>query len=163
LVHAEWYDPARFPIYLWEDAQGHMGYGFPRLVQGVKAAVFHDGDIVSDPDAIGRNRRATGDSASARCTEPDSSRRGERRVSRREGVGPFTDTPDTHFLIDFSSIVPERAHLESVFQGMGSSLRVWIGELQAEFVGGWAKSDLICRRFVLFDSRCESSDCRASS
>ena len=53
-AHADWYDPARCPIYLWEYARGHLGYGFPRLASGVKAAVFHDGDVVRDPDAISR-------------------------------------------------------------------------------------------------------------
>jgi sarcosine oxidase len=46
------FDAARFPIFVYEYRTGHTAYGFPRLEQGVKAAVFHGGEMVPNPDAI---------------------------------------------------------------------------------------------------------------
>jgi len=130
--HAEWYAPARCPIYLWEYAAGRLAYGLPRVAQGVKAAVFHDGDIVRDPDAI------------ARSVAPEEIQRvrdalrhilpgvatGELRDAR---VCPFTNTPDTHFLMDFH---PSFANVlvSSPCSGHGFKFASAVGELQADLL-----------------------------
>jgi sarcosine oxidase len=46
--------PDRFPIYICEDELGRAVYGFPRLETGVKAAIYHEGEMVSDPADAGR-------------------------------------------------------------------------------------------------------------
>jgi sarcosine oxidase len=131
-AHAEWYDPTRFPIYLWEDAAGHLGYGFPRLAQGVKAAVFHEGDIVPEPNAI---ERAVAPEEIQRVRDAlrhvlPGVATGELRNAK---VCPFTNTPDTHFLIDFH---PSFANVlvSSPCSGHGFKFASAIGELQADLL-----------------------------
>ena len=128
----ERYDPEHCPIYLWEYARGHLGYGFPRLSNGVKAAVFHDGDVVHDPDEI------------SRTVTPDEIQRvrdalrhilpgvanGEVRDAK---VCPFTNTPDTHFLIDFHPSFPN-VLISSPCSGHGFKFASAIGELQADLI-----------------------------
>ena len=51
------FDPATFPIYLYQyEAESGFSwcYGFPRLPRGIKAAVMHQGDVVGDPDTVRR-------------------------------------------------------------------------------------------------------------
>ena len=151
-MHAEWYDAARCPIYLWEDAHGHMGYGFPRLAQGVKAAVFHDGDIVPDADAI------------PRTVEPREIQRVRDALShilpgvatgafRDAKVCPFTNTPDTHFLIDFHPSFPN-VLISSPCSGHGFKFASAIGELQADLiVDGRSRFDLSPFRLARFSAR----------
>jgi sarcosine oxidase len=140
-THADSYDPARCPVYLWEDDKGRMGYGFPRLAQGVKAAVFHDGDIVRDPDAI------------QRTVEPREIQRVRDALSqilpevaagafRDAKVCPFTNTPDTHFLIDFHPSYPN-VLISSPCSGHGFKFASVIGELQADLLmDGRSRFDL---------------------
>jgi sarcosine oxidase len=151
-VHPEWYDPARCPIYLWEDAKGHMGYGFPRLAHGVKAAVFHDGDIVADADAI------------SRTVEPGEIQRVRDALSqilpavangafRDARVCPFTNTPDTHFLIDFHPVFPN-VLISSPCSGHGFKFASVIGELQAELlIEGRSRFDLSLFPLARFPAR----------
>ena len=151
-THAEWYDPSRFPIYLWEYAVGRLAYGFPRLAKGVKAAVFHEGDIVSDSDAI------------ARSVDPAEIQRvrdalrpflpGVASGALRDAtVCPFTNTPDTHFLIDvhpsFSNVL-----ISSPCSGHGFKFASAVGELQADLlVDGHARIDLSPFRLGRFQIR----------
>jgi len=152
LVDAEWYDPARCPVYLWEDAQGHMGYGFPRLAQGVKAAVFHDGDVVADADAISR----TVESAEIQRVRDALSQilpgvaSGAFRDAR---VCPFTNTPDTHFLIDFHPSFPN-VLISSPCSGHGFKFASVIGELQADLlIDGRSRFDLSLFPLARFSAR----------
>ena len=119
---------------------GHMGYGFPRSSHGVTAAVFHDGDVVHDPDTIQRS------------VEPHEIERVRDAVSHiLPGVAsgalldtkvcPFTNTPDTHFLIDFHPSFPN-VLVSSPCSGHGFKFASAIGELQA---------DLLTRRESEFD------------
>jgi sarcosine oxidase len=131
-AHAEWYAPTRCPIYLWEYATGRLGYGFPRLAQGVKAAVFHEGDIVRDPDAIERTIAPEEVQAVRDALQhilPDVAA-GELRDAR---VCPFTDTPDTHFLIDFHPSF-SNVLISSPCSGHGFKFASAIGELQADLL-----------------------------
>jgi len=150
-THSEWYDAARCPIYIWEDAEGHMGYGFPRLAQGVKAAVFHDGDIVADANAI------------PRTVEPFEIQRvrdalrqilpGAATGAFRDAkVCPFTDTPDTHFLIDFHPSLPN-VLISSPCSGHGFKFASVIGELQADLlIDGRSRFDLSPFRLARFSA-----------
>jgi len=150
-THAEWYDPAQCPIYIWEDDKGHMGYGFPRLAQGVKAAVFHDGDIVPDANAI------------PRTVEPFEIQRVRDALSqilpgaatgafRDAKVCPFTDTPDTHFLIDFHPSLPN-VLISSPCSGHGFKFASVIGELQADLlIDGRSRFDLSPFRLARFSA-----------
>jgi sarcosine oxidase len=151
-THAEWYAPTRFPIYLWEYGAGHLAYGFPRLAQGVKAAVFHAGEIVRDPDAITRQ------------VAPEEIQRVRDALwhilpdvadgaLRDAKVCPFTDTPDTHFLIDFH---PSFANVlvSSPCSGHGFKFASAIGELQAELlVDGRSRFDVSPFRLARFPTR----------
>jgi sarcosine oxidase len=126
------YEPEHFPIYLWEYAPGHLGYGFPRLSNGVKAAVFHDGDIVHDPEAISRTvapEEIERVRDALRHILPRVAR-GELRDAR---VCPFTNTPDTHFLIDFHPSFPN-VLISSPCSGHGFKFASAIGELQADLL-----------------------------
>lgn len=148
-THAEWYAPTRFPIYLWEYGAGQLAYGFPRLGQGVKAAVFHAGEIVRDPDAISRR---------VAPEEIQRVRDALRHVLPAVADGalcdakvcPFTDTPDTHFLIDFH---PSFANvlISSPCSGHGFKFASAIGELQAELlVDGRSRFDVSPFRLARF-------------
>jgi sarcosine oxidase len=145
----ERYDPARFPIYLWEYDGGHMGYGFPRLAQGVKAAVFHDGDVVLDPDTIDR---------AVKPHEIERVRDALRHILpaiasgtlRDTRVCPFTNTPDTHFLIDFHPSFPN-VLISSPCSGHGFKFASAIGELQADLVmDGQSRFDISLFQFDRF-------------
>jgi len=46
------FDGTRFPIFVYEYRTGHTAYGFPRVPGGVKAAVFHGGEMVPNPDVV---------------------------------------------------------------------------------------------------------------
>jgi sarcosine oxidase len=151
-THAEWYTPTRFPIYLWEYGAGQLAYGFPRLAQGVKAAVFHAGEIVRDPDAM---RRQVAPEEIQRVRDalrhilPDVAD----GALRDAKVCPFTDTPDTHFLIDFH---PSFANVlvSSPCSGHGFKFASAIGELQAELlVDGRSRFDVSPFRLARFPTR----------
>jgi sarcosine oxidase len=140
-THAEWYAPTRCPIYLWEYAPGRLGYGFPRLAQGVKAAVFHEGDTVRDADAIPRTvapEEIDRVREALRHLLPDVAA-GELRDAK---VCPFTNTPDTHFLIDFHPSF-SNVLISSPCSGHGFKFASAIGELQADLlIDGRSRFDL---------------------
>ncbi len=46
------FDPKCFPIFVYEYREGQTAYGFPRVAGRVKAAVFHGGPTVVDPDIV---------------------------------------------------------------------------------------------------------------
>jgi sarcosine oxidase len=151
-THAELYAPTRFPIYLWEYGAGQLAYGFPRLAQGVKAAVFHAGEIVRDPDVI--PRRVAPEEIqrvrdALRHILPDVAA----GALRDAKVCPFTDTPDTHFLIDFH---PSFANVlvSSPCSGHGFKFASAIGELQADLlVDGRCRFDVSPFRLARFPAR----------
>jgi len=150
-THAGQYGPSRFPIYLWEYDGGHMGYGFPRLATGVKAAVFHDGDVVRDPDAIDR---------SVTTHEVERVRQALRHILPGVANGallgtkvcPFTNTPDTHFLIDFHPAFPN-VLMSSPCSGHGFKFASAVGELQADLLtDGQSRFDISLFQFDRFIS-----------
>ena len=150
-THSGQYESSRLPIYLWEYGGGHMGYGFPRLASGVKAAVFHDGDVVRDPDAIQRS------------VEPHEIERIRDALThilpgvasgalRDAKVCPFTNTPDTHFLIDFHPSFPN-VLMSSPCSGHGFKFASAVGEVQADLLtGGQSRFDISLFQFDRFIS-----------
>lgn len=135
------YDEARFPIYIYEFAPGRIVYGFPRLQQGVKAAVMHDGELTSDADAVRRS------------VEPDEVQPLRRELARvlpdlaaapvrQSTVCLFTNMPDGHFLIDRHPEHPQ-VLISSPCSGHGFKFASAIGEIQADLLTrGRARFDL---------------------
>jgi sarcosine oxidase len=139
-AHREWYSPMRCPIYLWDYSGGHLGYGFPDLGNGVKVGVFHDGDVVRDPHAEPRAVEAheierVRDALTRILPDVASGRLRDARTC------PFTNTPDTHFIIDFHPSYPN-VLVSSPCSGHGFKFASAIGELQA---------DLLTKGTTIFD------------
>jgi sarcosine oxidase len=129
------FDQASFPIYLYEYA-GDDGpswcYGFPRLPRGIKAAVMHRGEAVSDPDRV---RRGVGDDEVAPLRRALSTLLPDLATApvRESAVCLFTNTPDLHFIIDAH---PQHSQvvISSACSGHGFKFASAIGELQADLV-----------------------------
>jgi sarcosine oxidase len=138
------FDPASFPIYLYEYAsQTGPGwcYGFPRLARGIKAAVMHRGELVADPDEV---RRTIDDAEVAPLRRAISTLLPDLSGAsvRERAVCLFTNTPDQHFLIDVHPASP-RVIISSACSGHGFKFASAIGEIQADLVtAGRSRFDL---------------------
>jgi sarcosine oxidase len=131
--------PARLPVYLIEDEQGVVFYGFPLVAGAMKCAIHHRGEI--GPIETVRREVTPAEVASAR----------ERLASwladaagahMRSSVCVYTNTPDGDFLIDRH---PEAPHvlIVSACSGIGFKFAPAVGEVVAELVtGGGARFDL---------------------
>ena len=148
-AHAEWYDPVRCPIYLWDYPGGYLGYGFPNLGNGVKAGIFHDGDVVHDPDAPPRP---------VEPKEIERVRDALRHILPGIATGqlrdaktcPFTNTPDTHFIIDFHRLF-RNVLISSPCSGHGFKFASAVGELQSDLLtDGRSRFDLSLFRLDRF-------------
>ena len=126
------YDQHQFPIYAYEYKAGHICYGFPRLVRGVKASVMHSGETASDPANI---RRSVDDHeveplrAALRPVLPELSN----APVRESGTCIFTNTSDHDFLIDFHPAY-RQVLISSPCSGHGFKFSSAIGELQADLL-----------------------------
>ncbi|HUQ47737.1 MAG TPA: N-methyl-L-tryptophan oxidase [Gemmatimonadaceae bacterium] len=126
------FDRNRFPIYAYEYKTGHLCYGFPRLTRGVKAAVMHQGEMSSGPDAVRR---------SVHADEVKPLRKALRQVLPELAEAPvretatcvFTNTSDEDFLIDFHPAYPQ-VLISSPCSGHGFKFSSAIGELQADLL-----------------------------
>ncbi len=135
--HARWNAPD-CPIWCYDNAAGHMTYGFPRLARGVKMAVMHEGERHADGEAV---REAPDDADLALTRE----RCGEflpaiRSAPVREmAVCRFTNTPDLHFVLDHHPEC-EQVLIASPCSGHGYKFASAIGEVSAELLldGGTA-------------------------
>jgi sarcosine oxidase len=134
--------PARCPIYAWEHTSGYIGYGFPRLERGMKAALMHQGETAAHPDAV---RRTVDEHAEA---EP--LRAALRKMLpgvasapvRGHAVCLFTNTPDTDFAIGFHPAHPQ-VLVSSPCSGHGFKFASAIGELHADLLTeGTSRFDL---------------------
>lgn len=129
------YEPDRCPIYAWEHTSGFIGYGFPRLERGMKAALMHQGETATHPDAV---RRTVDERAEA---EP--LRAALRKMLpglaaaplRESSVCLFTNTPDTHFAIGFHPEHPQ-VLVSSPCSGHGFKFASALGELHADLLTG---------------------------
>jgi sarcosine oxidase len=131
------FDPRVFPIYLYEYRENGGSawcYGFPRLPRGVKAAVMHHGEVVPDPDTVGRSiedgevaplRRALSTLLPDVASAP----------VRESTVCLFTNTPDLHFVID-THPAHDRVVISSACSGHGFKFASVIGEVQADLAMG---------------------------
>lgn len=125
-------DPSRCPIYLWEDADGVIFYGFPTLDGVVKAAVHHRGESVS-ADAVRRE------------VSEQEVERARRYLARwmpaadggyvRSAVCLYTNAPDGDFIIDRHPAHPS-VLLASPCAGIGFKFAPTIGEILADLVQG---------------------------
>jgi sarcosine oxidase len=127
------FDWSRFPVYVWDSAEGTQAYGFPLIgpaSEGVKAALFRHGEP-ADPDRL----RRTVDRA-----EADPLRQFLR--TRLPGLPGdlvravpcmYTNTPDEHFVLGLHPGHPEVA-LAAGFSGHGFKFVPVIGEILADLV-----------------------------
>jgi sarcosine oxidase len=135
------YEPERCPIYAWEHTSGYIGYGFPRLERGVKAALMHQGETAADPDGV---RRAVDEA------EVEPLRAALRKMLpgvadapvRGHAVCLFTNTPDTDFAIGSHPEHPQ-VLVSSPCSGHGFKFASAIGELHADLLtAGTSRFDL---------------------
>lgn len=128
------YDPERCPIYAWEHTPGFIGYGFPRLEHGVKAALMHQGEVFAHPGEV----RRTVDHG-----EVEPLRDALRQILPGVAAAPvtgsmvclFTNTPDTDFAIGFHPEHPQ-VLVSSPCSGHGFKFASAIGELHADLLTG---------------------------
>jgi sarcosine oxidase len=131
--------PDRCPVHLWEYEPGQYFYGFPDLGDGVKVAVHHQGEVTG-PDSIRRE---------VAPSDVDSMRRlierflpGANGALRSAVVCMYTNTPDSHFLLDRLPGFPQ-VLVASPCSGHGFKFSSSIGEGLAEWlIAGRARFDL---------------------
>ena len=122
--------PDRFPIFLFEEADGGHWYGLPDFGLGLKAAIHHGG-ATTTADSVDR---AVGDADTAtiravlrrRIPLADA-------VPSRSKVCIYTNTPDANFLIDTHPEHPE-CLIVSACSGHGFKFSSVIGEIAADLV-----------------------------
>lgn len=128
----ELYTEDRFPIFMYECADGRLMYGFPQLERGVKVAIHHEGRLHDSPEEVER---------AVRAEEIDATKESlaqllpalSKAVVRESATCIYTDTPDAHFLVDFH---PQHSQvlLSSPCSGHGFKFSSAIGEVQAELL-----------------------------
>ena len=122
--------PDRCPIFLWDHGQDRHFYGFPNMGTGVKVALMHQGEE-ADPDSIDRDvSRQDEDAVRAMLERYLPSANGPALSAQ---VCMFTNTPDTHFLIDFHPESPQTL-IGSPCSGHGFKFASAIGEILAELL-----------------------------
>ena len=143
-AHADRFDPARLPIYLWEPEPDRFFYGFPAFGGLVKVAP-HGGGAVADPDRVDREVHASEVEAIRRrlgAYLPDADGR-----FVRAAVCLYANTPDGHFVIDRHPEHP-RVLILSACSGHGFKFSSAVGEIAGDLLlGPGARFDL--RPFAL--------------
>jgi sarcosine oxidase len=148
-AHPERFSVDKFSIYLWEYESDRFFYGFPNLGKGLKVARHHEGEAI-DPDKV---RREVGPDevetmrAILRRFIPDAD-----GTLRSTDVCLYTNTPDSHFLIDFHP-----SHLQvliaSPCSGHGFKFSSAMGEILADLlVEGASSFDLSLFQLKRFSS-----------
>jgi sarcosine oxidase len=123
--------PARQPIYIWEQPAGIQVYGFPALDGpdgGVKVAFFRRGEVTT-PDTIDRaiRPREIEDMATHLAARlPDAAGR-----FLRAKACMYTNTPDEHFVIA-KHPEHERVTVACGFSGHGFKFVPVVGEILAD-------------------------------
>jgi sarcosine oxidase len=126
------------PCTLWEDPPGSIFATFPDLGHGVKAQMHHEGDII-DPEEP--PRVVTGDDEARireRLARFTPSANGTLRES---AVCFYTNTPDTHFVIDAHPRHP-RVFIASACSGHGFKFGPALGEILADLIGGSTSAEI---------------------
>jgi sarcosine oxidase len=125
------FQPARQPIYIWEQPAGTQVYGFPALDGpdgGVKVAFFRRGEVTT-PDTIDRaiRPREIEDMATHLAARlPDAAGR-----FLRAKACMYTNTPDEHFVIA-KHPEHERVTVACGFSGHGFKFVPVVGEILAD-------------------------------
>lgn len=127
------YEPARCPIYAWEHTSGYIGYGFPRLERGVKAALMHQGEPAPHPDAVRRTVDEPAEAAPLRAALRQMLPGVAAAPLRGSMVCLFTNTPDGHFSLGFHPGHPQ-VLVSSPCSGHGFKFASAIGELHADLL-----------------------------
>lgn len=128
----ELFEPARFPIFIWQYSERGFFYGFPNLGDGVKVALHHEG------------RPADAEAAREEVTAADITP--VRDLLRRfipDANGPlkssaaclYTNAPDEHFIFGLHPDHPG-VLIVSPCSGHGFKFSPVIGELTAAMVCG---------------------------
>jgi sarcosine oxidase len=126
------FDADRFPIFVYEYSVGQNAYGFPRIAGWVKAAVFHGGPLVPDPDVVqpdatSHEIQGVHDAlASAFPTLAAS-------PVRSTATCLFTNAPDSRFVIGPHPARP-RVYLCSACSGHGFKFAPAVGDAIADLV-----------------------------
>ncbi|MDZ4718358.1 MAG: N-methyl-L-tryptophan oxidase [Roseiflexaceae bacterium] len=135
-----WFDPiggiapfdARiFPVYIWEVAEDLQFYGFPAQpnVPGVKAAIFHRGQDVSDPNQVDRTISDADTAYFREILQP--------RIPTLNGpllstaTCLYTEVPDQHFIIA-NHPHHENVVIASPCSGHGYKFCSVVGEILAD-------------------------------
>lgn len=125
----ELFDPARFPIYIWETPDLGLYYGFPHLeLAGVKVGRHHS-EEPADPDTVDREPNDR-DEARVRAFV-------SRCIPALNGpvasavVCLYTNTPDENFLVDRHPNLPS-VLFAGGFSGHGFKFAPVIGEILAD-------------------------------
>jgi sarcosine oxidase len=146
-ARAEYFNVNRCPIYLWEYRPDRFFYGFPDLGEGVKVGRHHEGEI-TDPETVRREVAAEeveGMRALLRRFIPDVD-----GPLRATSVCLYTNTPDSHFLIDVHPAHPQVV-MASPCSGHGFKFSSVIGEILAGLLTeGRTAFDLNCFRLSRF-------------
>jgi sarcosine oxidase len=143
-----WFDPAsdaaafapeRCPVWIWEHERDRFLYGFPISERGIKLARHHEGES-ADPDHV---RREVSDAEVAevrtliaRCVPAAGG------ALRAAAVCLYTNTPDSHFIIDQHPLHPA-VLIVSACSGHGFKFAPVIGEIVSDWaVDGIQRFDL---------------------
>ena len=122
------YSPPATPIALWETTDdGEIFATFPNDGHGVKCGMHHAGSFTS-PETVDRVVSAAEDEAARMLLEQVMPGAGGRCLESR--VCLYTNTPDRHFLIDWTN--DHRVLLVSACSGHGFKFAPAIGELAAQ-------------------------------
>jgi sarcosine oxidase len=131
--------PDRCPIYIWETGPGKYFYGFPDAGTGVKVAFHHQGEIVQ-PDAV-RREVAPEETERMRGLLAHYMPLANGRL-RDTAVCLYTNTPDSHFLIDRHP-AHQQVLIASPCSGHGFKFASAIGEVLADLlIAGKTSFDL---------------------
>ena len=126
------FDDAAFPIFIYEHRIGQTTYGFPRLSLGVKAAVFHGGPSVPDPETVQAAVTAEEIEAVRAVLAPTFPALATAPV-RASRTCLFTNAPDSRFVL---GLHPAHANVVvcSPCSGHGFKFASVIGEINADLL-----------------------------
>lgn len=119
---------SRCPVAIWEVSPGHLFFDLPDVGRGVKCGVHHDGGVTT-PQTVSRVvTDAENAAARAALAGVMPSAAGALRDAR---VCLYTNTPDSHFIIDWHPRSP-RVLIASPCSGHGFKFASAIGEILAD-------------------------------
>ena len=126
------FDPARFPVFIWEDEPGRFLYGFPDLGDGVKVARHHEGER-ADPDRV--RREITDDDVLPIRAALERLIPAANGPLRDAAACLYTNAPDAHFILDFHPEHPG-VLVASPCSGHGFKFAAALGEVMADLLQG---------------------------